>query len=314
MDIGQYILGLVIFIFSAYILTILKSLMIRFFKKNVGEFAAKFIEQFGWPFTIFLSLLISLQFIDTTFISEKYLFLVPFVIISYYSLKIIQLFLDLLLKPKDEEFAVIIKFVRNAITWIIWFIVLVLVLKNLGFNVSTLVTSFGVLSIALAFTVQNILMDIFSYFSIYLDKPFKVGDFIIVGNESGTVKKVGLRSTRVLSLKGEELIFSNRKLTENVIHNYRRMVKRRKTFEIRVSQETSLENLKKLLEELKKVVEEEEITEVERIHFREIFEAFYVFEAVYYIKSNDYNIYMDVQENINFKIKEFLEKNNIQLV
>jgi small-conductance mechanosensitive channel len=314
MNFGQYILGLVIFICSAYVLTLFKSLLIKFFEAWVGEFAAKFIKLFGWPFTVFLSLLISLQFIDTSFISDKYLFLVPFAIISYYSLKIIQLFLDLLLKPKDEEFAVIIKFVRNAITWIIWFIVLVLVLKNLGFNVSTLVTSFGVLSIALAFTIQNILMDIFSYFSIYLDKPFKIGDFIIVGTESGTVKKIGLRSTRVLSLKGEELIFSNRKLTENVIHNYRRMVKRRKTFEIKVSQETSLENLNKLLKELKKIVKEEKLTEIERIHFKDIVDSAHVFEAVYYIKSNDYNIYMDVQENINFKIKEFLEKNNIQLV
>ncbi|HQM24641.1 MAG TPA: mechanosensitive ion channel, partial [Candidatus Pacearchaeota archaeon] len=123
-----------------------------------------------------------------------------------------------------------------------------------------------------------------------------------------------LRSTRVLSLKGEELIFSNRKLTENVIHNYRRMIKRRKTFEIRVSQETSSEDLKKLLKEIKNIIEKEELTEIERVNFRDIEESVLIFEAVYYIKSSDYNIYMDVQENINFKIKEFLDKKNIKLV
>ncbi|HOC53759.1 MAG TPA: mechanosensitive ion channel family protein [Candidatus Pacearchaeota archaeon] len=312
--IGQYILGAVIFIILAYIITIVKNFLIKFSQEKLGEFYYKALKQFGWPFTVFISLAISIQFIDVSFIPKEYLFLVPFIFISYYALKVIQIFLDFFLKPKDEEFASIIKFTRNAITWIIWFVVIVLVLNNLGFNISTILTSFGILTIALAFTIQNILTDIFAYVFIHLDKPFKIGDFIVVGTESGTVRKIGLRSTRVLSLKGEELIFSNRKLTENVIHNYRRMIKRRKTFEIRVSQETSSEDLKKLLKEIKNIIEKEELTEIERVNFRDIEESVLIFEAVYYIKSSDYNIYMDVQENINFKIKEFLDKKNIKLV
>lgn len=314
LDIGQYILGAIVFIVSAYIITVIKSFLIKFFQEKSKEFSLKLVKQFGWPFTVFVSLVASVQFFDISFVPAEYLFLVPFIIVSYYSLKVIQLFLDLLLKPKDEEFALIVKFIRHSITWVIWFVVLVLIIKNLGFNISTLLTSFGILTIVIAFTIQNILIDVFAYIFIHLDKPFKIGDFIIVGNESGTVKKIGLRSTRVLSLKGEELIFSNRKLTENVIHNYRRMIKRRKTFEIRVSQETSLDNLRKLLEEIKKAIKEEELTETERVHLRGIEGAFFVFEAVYYIKSSDYNTYMDVQENINFKIKEFLDKKNIKLV
>ncbi|HNP79628.1 MAG TPA: mechanosensitive ion channel family protein [Candidatus Pacearchaeota archaeon] len=312
--IGQYILGVVIFIILAYIITIVKNFLIKFSQEKLGEFYYKALKQFGWPFTVFISLAISIQFIDVSFIPKEYLFLVPFIFISYYALKVIQIFLDFFLKPKDEEFASIIKFTRNAITWIIWFVVIVLVLNNLGFNISTILTSFGILTIALAFTIQNILTDVFAYVFIHLDKPFKIGDFIVVGTESGTVRKIGLRSTRVLSLKGEELIFSNRKLTENVIHNYRRMIKRRKTFEIRVSQETSSEDLKKLLKEIKNIIEKEELTEIERVNFRDIEESVLIFEAVYYIKSSDYNIYMDVQENINFKIKEFLDKKNIKLV
>jgi len=298
----------------AYIITIVKNFLIKFSQEKLGEFYYKALKQFGWPFTVFISLAISIQFIDVSFIPKEYLFLVPFIFISYYALKVIQVFLDFFLKPKDEEFALIVKFTRNAITWIIWFVVIVLVLNNLGFNISTILTSFGILTIALAFTIQNILTDVFAYVFIHLDKPFKIGDFIVVGTESGTVRKIGLRSTRVLSLKGEELIFSNRKLTENVIHNYRRMIKRRKTFEIRVSQETSSEDLKKLLKEIKNIIEKEELTEIERVNFRDIEESVLIFEAVYYIKSSDYNIYMDVQENINFKIKEFLDKKNIKLV
>jgi len=312
--IGQYILGAVIFIVLAYIITIVKNFLIKFSQEKLGEFYYKSLKQFGWPFTVFISLAISIQFIDVSFVPKEYFFLVPFIFISYYALKVIQIFLDFFLKPKDEEFASIIKFTRNAITWIIWFVVIVLVLNNLGFNISTILTSFGILTIALAFTIQNILTDIFAYVFIHLDKPFKIGDFIVVGTESGTVRKIGLRSTRVLSLKGEELIFSNRKLTENVIHNYRRMIKRRKTFEIKVSQETSSEDLKKLLKEIKNIIEKEELAEIERVNFRDIEESALIFEAVYYIKSSDYNIYMDVQENINFKIKEFLDKKNIKLV
>ncbi len=313
-EIRQYIVAVVVLIFSAYILTIIKTWLIKFLKEKTGDFSSKFIQQFGWPFTVFLSLIVSARFIDTSFIPEKYLFLGFFIVISFYSLKIIQLFLDLIIKPKDEEFTMIVKFIRNSISWIIWFLVLVLIFKNLGFNVSTLLTSFGIIGIIIAFTVQNILLDVFSYFTIYLDKPFKINDFIVVGNESGTVKKIGLKSTRILSLKGEELIFSNRKLLDNVIHNYRRMTKRRKTFEIRVSQDTSLENLKLLLEELKKILKKEKLVEIERVHLRDIEDSFFIFEAVYCVKSNDYNVYMDVQESINFRVKEFLEKNNIKLV
>lgn len=311
---GQYIIGAIIFIFSAYILTMIKFLLIRLFKEKPKSFLPKIIQQIGWPFTIFISLIISLRFVDASFIPDNYLFLISFVFISYYSLKIVQFLLDYFFKPKEEEFGLIVKFVRMAITWIVWFVVFISVLNNLGFNVSTILTSFGILTIAIVFTVQNILMDIFSYIFIYLDKPFKIGDFIVVGNESGTVKKIGLRSTRVLSLKGEELIFSNRKLTDNVIHNHRKMIKRRKTFKIRVSQDTSLKDLKRLLNEIKKIIKDEEITELERVHLGDIEGSLFVFEAVYYIKSNEYNVYMDVQENINFKIKEFLEKNNIKLV
>ncbi len=314
LEIGQYIIGAIIFIFSAYILTMIKSLLIKAFKEKPKTSFSKVFQQIGWPFTIFISLVISLKFIDSSFIPDNYLFLVSFVVISYYSLKIIQFILDYFFKPKEEEFALIIKFVRIAITWIVWFVVFISILNNLGFNVSTILTSFGILTIAIVFTVQNILMDIFSYVFIYLDKPFKIGDFIVVGSESGTVKKIGLRSTRVLSLKGEELIFSNRKLTDNVIHNHRKMVKRRKTFKIRVSQDTSLKDLKNLLSEIKKIIKEEEITELERVHLGDIEGSLFIFEAVYYIKSNEYNVYMDVQENINFKIKAFLEKNNIKLI
>jgi small-conductance mechanosensitive channel len=146
-----------------------------------------------------------------------------------------------------------------------------------------------------------------------LDKPFVVGDFIIIGEESGTVKKIGIRSTRVLSLKGEELIISNRKLMDNVIHNYKRLVKRRKTFLLKIAGNTNSKKLKEALDIIKNAIKKQDLVEYDRVNFSDIVGGGYIFEAVYFIKSNDYNKYMDIQESINFKIIEDFEKKDIKL-
>ncbi|MFA5369079.1 MAG: mechanosensitive ion channel domain-containing protein, partial [Candidatus Paceibacterota bacterium] len=151
------------------------------------------------------------------------------------------------------------------------------------------------------------------FLSIYLDKPFVVGDFIIIGEESGTVKKIGIRSTRVLSLKGEELIISNRKLMDNVIHNYKRLVKRRKTFLLKIAGNTNSKKLKEALDIIKNAIKKQDLVEYDRVNFSDIVGGGYIFEAVYFIKSNDYNKYMDIQESINFKIIEDFEKKDIKL-
>ncbi|MBN1500722.1 MAG: mechanosensitive ion channel family protein [Spirochaetes bacterium] len=195
---------------------------------------------------------------------------------------------------------------------IIWTIGFLLVLTNLGFEISALVASLGISSIAVAFALQSILSDIFSSFSIYLDRPFQVNDFIIVGEDLGTVKKIGIKSTRIQTLHGEELIISNHELTNSRIHNYKQMDKRRVVFHLGVTYGTSHEKLELIPKLVKYIITNTENTEFDRAHFQNFGDFSLNFEFVYYVTTGDYNIYMDVQQIINLEIVKAFESEGIE--
>lgn len=185
---------------------------------------------------------------------------------------------------------------------VLWILALFLILSNLGFEVSTLVASLGISSIAIAFALQNILSDIFSSFTIYLDEPFKVGDTIFVGTDSGKVQKIGIKSTRIESPDGEEIIISNRELTSVRIKNYGKLVRRRVVQQIDVVYGTSEAKLKEIPAILKKIILSNKITTFDRVHFTTLGSYALTFELVYFVDSSDYNIYMDARNDINYKI------------
>ena len=187
-----------------------------------------------------------------------------------------------------------------------------MVLSNLGYNVTTLVAGLGIGGLAIAFALQKVLEDIFSSVSIYFDKPFEIGDFIIVGEQMGVVKKIGIKSTRIQALQGEEIVISNRELTSVRIQNFKRMEKRRVAFSFGVLYSTSNAKLKKAIEMVKKIVEKAEHADLDRVHFKAFGSSSLDFEVVYYLKSRDYNVYMDTQQEINFAIKEAFEKEKIE--
>jgi small-conductance mechanosensitive channel len=157
------------------------------------------------------------------------------------------------------------------------------------------------------------LADIFASFSIHFDKPFKVGDFIIIGNDMGTVKKIGIKSTRITTLEGDELVVSNRDLTETRVHNYKRMRKRRVSFELGVEYSTPVKKLKKIPKIVEGIIKGIDLLEFDRAHFKNFGDFSLNFEVVYYLKSKDYNVYMDKQQEINLKIKEKFDKERIKI-
>jgi small-conductance mechanosensitive channel len=163
----------------------------------------------------------------------------------------------------------------------------------------------------LAFGLQHILGDIFASFSIFFDKPFNVGDFIIVGDNMGVVKKVGIKSTRVQSLWGQEVVIPNKELTSARINNYKKMERRRVQFSFGVVYDTSAENLEKVLEITKGIVEKIELAELDRVHFKEYGNYSLNFEVIYYVNTPDYNKYMDIQQEINLLLKKRFEKEGI---
>ncbi len=194
----------------------------------------------------------------------------------------------------------------------LWSFIFLLILDNLGINITTLLAGLGIGGIAVALALQNILEDLFASLSIFLDKPFEVGDFITVGEFLGTVEHIGLKSTRIRSLSGEENIFSNTDLLKSRIRNYKRMSERRVAFALGVTYQTSFEQLKNIPTFLRQIITNQPGTRFDRAHFKEYGESALMFEVVYYVLSPDYNLFMDIQEKINLEIFQCFEREQIE--
>lgn len=188
-------------------------------------------------------------------------------------------------------------------------VIVLLLLDNLGIDVTTLIASLGIGGIAVALAVQNILADLFACLTISLDKPFVIGDFIIVGDLMGTVEHVGLKTTRIRSLSGEQLIFANNDLLSSRIRNFKRMYERRVVFGFGVIYQTSCEQLRAIPGIVKAAIEAQEHTRFDRAHFKSYGDSSLDFEVVYYVLVPDYNVYMDIQQAINLELfRQFEEK------
>ncbi len=195
---------------------------------------------------------------------------------------------------------------------LLWVFGVIMILGNLGVNIASLLAGLGIGGIAVALAVQSILGDIFSSFSILFDKPFKVGDFILIGDDMGVVEKIGIKTTRITTLQGQQLVVSNKELTSTRINNYGRMQKRRVAFDLGVIYETPKEKLEKIPELVKKSIESVEKTEFDRSHFKKYGDFALIFESVYYVNSADYNEYMDINQQINFNILDAFQKEGIE--
>jgi len=194
----------------------------------------------------------------------------------------------------------------------LWVILFFVALDNLGVDITALVAGLGVGGIAVALAVQNILGDLFASLSIVLDKPFVMGDFIIVDSYMGTVEHVGLKTTRLRSLSGEELVFSNTDLLKSRIRNYKRMYERRVVFSLGVVYQTSHGQLTEVPGMIREIIESRKSVRFDRAHFKDYGAYSLNFEVVYYVLNPDYNIYMDTQEAINLAIYRRFEDAGIE--
>ncbi len=195
---------------------------------------------------------------------------------------------------------------------IIWVLGIVFLIDNLGYDVTTLITGLGIGGIAIALAAQTILGDLFSYFIIFFDRPFEIGDFIIVNDKMGTVEYVGIKTTRLRTLGGEQLVCSNTYLTNAQVHNYKRMEQRRIIFQLGVVYQTSAEQLKKIPEIVKAIILSKESVRFDRAHFSGFGNSSLDFEFVYYVESADFNFYMDRQQEIYLDIFTAFEREKIE--
>jgi small-conductance mechanosensitive channel len=194
----------------------------------------------------------------------------------------------------------------------LWAAILLLALDNVGVDITTLVAGLGIGGVAVALALQSILGDLFASLSIVLDKPFVLGDFLIVGEHLGNVEHIGLKTTRVRSLWGEQLIFSNSDLLNSRIRNFGRMYERRIVFPLGVTYQTPRDKLTRIPGIVREAVEAQEKTRFDRSHFKTYGDFSLHFETVYYVTVPDFNTYMDVQQAINLRIHERFEQEGIE--
>jgi small-conductance mechanosensitive channel len=191
-------------------------------------------------------------------------------------------------------------------------LLLLLALENVGIDITALLAGIGIGAVAIGLALQNILSDLFASLSIVLDKPFEIGDFVIVGDLMGTVENVGLRTTRVRALSGEQLVFSNNDLIQSRIRNYGRMQERRVVFHVGVTYDTPAATLRQIPELVREIVEARTPVRFDRAHFQGFGDFSLNFETVYYVLDPDYALYMDVQQEINLALVDAFAERGIE--
>jgi small-conductance mechanosensitive channel len=199
-----------------------------------------------------------------------------------------------------------------AVQFVVWITLVLALLASGGVNITAFVASLGVGGVAVALALQNVLGDLFASISIGLDKPFEVGEFIAFGDDLGTVTKVGVKSTRIRSLSGEELAIANSVLLKDLIHNYTRMQERRVVFGFRVPYGTPGKDLEAIAERTRAIITAEDKTRLDRGHFRAFGDWGFEFEFVYYVLDPGFTLYCDIQQRINLEIIDLLEQRDVE--
>jgi len=225
---------------------------------------------------------------------------------------LISLFFGKLKSGRDESGALAVKWLGRIVKGAVWVLALILFLDNIGVKVTSLITGLGIGGGAIAFAAQSALTDIFCFFTIFFDKPFEIGDFIIAGEQMGTVEHIGVKTTRLRALGGEQLVVSNTDLTGSRIRNFKTMQQRRVCVTLGDTSDTPSEKLQELPGRIRSIVEATQDAAFSRAHFASFGAYSLNIEVVYFVLSADYDRYMDVNQAVNLAIKEEFERLGVE--
>jgi small-conductance mechanosensitive channel len=281
------------------------------------DFIVHSFSRFGIPIIEWTIVYWGIHLLDVSDQAERAIAIATSIILTYFALRLVSSIVVLLMesgvrrRERGEEKVKQLGGLMMIVNVIIWFIGLVFLLSNWGIEVTPIIAGLGIGGIAIALAAQNILGDLFSYFVIFFDRPFEAGDFIIVDDKMGTIEYVGVKTTHIRALGGEQIIIGNSNLTNSRIHNYKRMARRRVVFSIDVEYGTSYDTLQKMPSMLKAIVEQQKLVTFDRAHFASYQDWSLRFEVVYYVLSADFNIHMDIQQGINLGIYQQFEQEKI---
>ena len=320
----EYLVAAGIILVTIIVIHVLKKIFLGRLKKRVeaGEltrhlFIVKSINRFLIPALYLGALYLALDSLSFGTKADKVIGTIYAIAVAWFGIRFsitaINYFLDKYFErlrgPDDSKK---LRPLTALINFLVWIVGLLFLLDNLGFQVSAIVTGLGISGIAVALAAQALLGDLFSYFVIFFDRPFEIGDFIVFEGNAGSIEKIGIKTTRVRSLSGEQLIVSNSKLTSTLVHNFKRMERRRVVFKLGVTYQTKAEQLKAIPELVKEIISKQESTQFDRANFQGYGDFSLNFEFVYYVLTADYNVYMNTQEKINLDIYEEFEKRGIE--
>ena len=324
-SVEAYLIFLAVFIAGLLIMKVLKSIVLRRLKAwsektstTIDDFLIRTIEGKLIPLLYFGVLYLAFNGLTLSDYLRKALNIVSIIVVTYFGIRLLVALINYSLErywvmtEVDSTRQRSLKGIITLVKFIIWGVGITFLLDNLGFKISAVVAGLGIGGIAVALAAQAVLGDLFSYFVIFFDRPFEIGDFIIVDSYLGSIEHIGIKTTRVRSLSGEQLVFSNTDLTNSRIRNYKRMEKRRIVFKLGVVYQTTTSLVKEIPGIIKTVIENAQNTVFDRAHFASYGDFSLDFEIVYYVLSGDYNKYMDIQQEINFAIKEEFEKRGIE--
>lgn len=318
----DYFIALGIFLVGIALVRIFRKAILNKLKKwaettetNLDDYIVSAVERFGMPMLNFAAVYFGIHYLTLTEFGEKAVHAATVVIITFYTIRLvtimIRVFIESYVKNQEngEEKVRQLKGVLLVINIGIWGLGIVFLFDNLGYDVTAIIAGLGIGGIAIALAAQNILGDLFNYFVIFFDQPFEIGDFIVVDDKMGNVEYIGIKTTRLKSLSGEQIIISNTDLTNSRLHNFKRMENRRILFSLGVTYQTTPEQLKIIPELIKSTIEAQENVKFDRAHFSNFGDFSLNFEVVYYVQSREYSVFMDINQNINLKLFEaFAEK------
>ena len=290
-------------------------------KTDIDDTFVGVVKSLKPAFYYILALYFGLQYLSLSSIVDSVIDGAVFIAIAYQVVTALHILIDYTIEKwaqregKDEEnVQKAYRFLSNFIKWGLWVIAILAVISNFGINITSLIAGLGIGGIAVALALQNILSDLFSSFAIYFDKPFEVGDFIIVGKHSGTVEKIGIKTTRLRALQGEEIVISNQELTSARVQNLKKMEERRATLSFGILYETPIEKVKEVPNMVKEIFGglEEGKVRLDRVYFTKLADSALTFEVVFYIPTREYTDYLDIQQELNLKLLEKFKKENIE--
>lgn len=274
------------------------------------------IKKYTKPFIIYFSITIAIQVLTITNPLSYWLNILIYAfgifVFSQVITALVSLFIKKGLRDGDDKLVKPLRFLNGLFKFIVWTIALLIFLDNIGVEISTLAASLGIGGIAVAFAAQAVFQDLLSYITIAFDQPFDVGDYIVVNDISGTIEYIGLKTTRLRSLLGELVIIPNKVLTNERIHNYKTLNRRRVNLNIGLTYSTSSDQLKEVPKLIETIINNVEGVEFDRCHFNAFNDSSLNFTTVYYINDADYKSYMDKQQSINLEIKKQFDEKGLQ--